>query len=320
MRLNRKRWLFAGCIAAAGIWFILQPYSGQIKQKIYKVVSNSVHTVTGQNVFASGSLDAQAAIVINQDSGEVLYGMNADDRLAPASTTKVMTALLAIEMADMNEQVTVGQEVLLANPGESLAGLRFGQQLSWKDLLEAMMLPSGNDAARTVAVQLGRQVRADASLDAEEAIRVFVQCMNDRAEQLGLRNTHFMNPHGLHDANHYSSAHDLAVIAKEAMKSKLFRAIVGQSTADVKLVSENMEKIMKSYTNRNRLLQQESEYYYEGSTGIKTGFTDQAGYCLVSAAERNDHRMITVVLHSGSNSVWTDARELLDYGFGQYAG
>ncbi|MCY9761163.1 D-alanyl-D-alanine carboxypeptidase [Paenibacillus alvei] len=320
MKLNMKKWMLVGCIAAAGIWFAMQPYSGQIKHRINKLVADGVHTVTGQNVLASGTLEAQAAVVMNQDTGEVLYGMNDNQRLEPASTTKIMTALLAIEMADMNEQVTVGKEVLLANPGESSAGLRLGELLSWRDLLEAMMLPSGNDAARTIAVQLGRQLQSNPSLQEEEAIRVFVQRMNERAEELDLRNTHFMNPHGLHHANHYSSAHDLAVIAKEAMKSKLFRSIVGQTSADVKLVNSDMEELMKSYTNRNRLLQQGSEYYYEGSTGIKTGFTDEAGYCLVSAAEREGHRIITVVLHSGSNSVWTDARELLDYGFAQYAG
>lgn len=320
MKLNMKKWMLVGCIAAASIWFVIQPYSGQIKHRIYKLVADGVHTVTGQSVLASGILEAQAAVVMNQDTGEVLYGMNDNERLAPASTTKIMTALLAIEMADMNAQVTVGKEVLLADPRESSAGLRLGEQLSWKDLLEAMMLPSGNDAARTIAVQLGRQIRSDSSLQEEEAIGVFVQRMNGRAEELGLRNTHFMNPHGLHHENHYSSAHDLAVIAKEAMKSKLFRSIVGQTSADVKLVNSDMEELMKSYTNRNRLLQQGSEYYYEGSTGIKTGFTDEAGYCLVSAAEREGNRIITVVLHSGSNSVWTDAKELLDYGFSQYAG
>lgn len=318
MTLNMKKWMFIGCIAAAGIWFMVQPYSGQIKHRIYNLVADGVHAVTGQSAVASGTLQAHAAIVIDQDTGKVLYGMNDDQRLEPASTTKMMTALLAIEMADMNAQVMVGKEVLLANPGESSAGLRLGEQLSWRDLLEAMMLPSGNDAARTIAVQLGRQVQSNPSLQEEEAIRVFVQRMNERAEELGLRNTHFMNPHGLHHANHYSSAYDLAVIAKEAMKSKLFRSIVGQTSATVKLVSSDREKL-KSYTNRNQLLQQRSEYYYEGSTGIKTGFTDEAGYCLVSAAEREGRRMIAVVLHSGSNSVWTDARELLDYGFAQYA-
>lgn len=315
MSLKMKKWLFVGCFVAVGLWFMTQLFSGPLKHKAYRLIADEVRTITGQPILAE-VLDAKAAIVIDQDSGTVLCEMNGDERLAPASTTKIMTALLAVEMVDnMGIEVTVGREALFAQPEESLAGLRLGQRLSWRHLLEALMLPSGNDAARTIAVQLGRQLSSEKNLDEEEASRVFVQCMNERVKQLDLHNTHFMNPHGLHHPNHYSSAHDLAVIAKEAMKSELFRSIVGQSTADVMLVSSDMVAKMETYSNRNRLLQRGSEYYYEGSTGIKTGFTDEAGYCLVSAADRKGHRMITVILHSSPNSVWRVARELLDYGF-----
>lgn len=291
-----------------------QLFSGPLKHKAYRLIADEVRTITGQPILAE-VLDAKAAIVIDQDSGTVLYKMNDDERLAPASTTKIMTALLAVEMADMDMEVTVGREALFAQPEESLAGLRLGQRLFWRHLLDALMLPSGNDAARTIAVQLGRQLSSGKNLDEEEASRVFVQCMNERVKQLDLHNTHFMNPHGLHHPNHYSSAHDLAVIAKEAMKNELFRSIVGQSTADVMLVSSDMVAKMETYSNRNRLLLRGSKYYYEGSTGIKTGFTDEAGYCLVSAADRKGHHIITVILHSSPNSVWRDAQELLDYGF-----
>ncbi|MCE5168437.1 D-alanyl-D-alanine carboxypeptidase [Paenibacillus profundus] len=317
LKFKIKNWLFIGGILALGIWMVIHPSSNRIKHLVNKVVEH-IEVSSSNRAFAMEELSAKSAVVMDQDTGEVLFYKNDQERKAPASTTKMMTALLALEMADMNTVVTVGKEVLWTEPGESVAGLSFGQRLTWKQLVEAMMLPSGNDAARTIAVQLGRQSRQDASLSEEEAMTAFVDLMNKRAEELGLRNTHFANPHGLHNANHYSSAYDLAVIAKEAMKNELFRSIVGQVAAEVKLVSSAPSAVMKTLTNRNRLLQQDSGYYYEGATGIKTGFTDEAGYCLVSSAEREGHRIIAVVLHSNADSVWSDSQELLDYGFERF--
>ncbi|MBN3524611.1 D-alanyl-D-alanine carboxypeptidase [Paenibacillus apiarius] len=314
MKVRMKKWLFIGGALALGIWIVIHPSSSHIKHLVNKVLEH-IEVSTGNRAFAMEDLSAQSAIVMNQDTGEILFYKNDQERKAPASTTKMMTALLALEMADMNAVVTVGKEVLRTTPGESVAGLTLGQRLTWKQLLEAMMLPSGNDAARTIAVQLGRQTRHDGSLNEEEAMADFVRLMNKRAGELGLRNTHFTNPHGLHDTNHYSSAQDLAVIAKEAMKNELFRSIVGQIAAEVKLVSSEPDAVIRTYTNRNRLLQEDSGYYYEGATGVKTGFTDEAGYCLVSSAEREGRRIIAVVLHSNADSVWRDSLELLDYGF-----
>lgn len=301
---------------AVGVWFLAQPAALGIKQFLKSALVDS-QSETDNWLFANYELEAEAAIVMDQDTGKVLFFKNDQEQKAPASTTKMMTALLGLERKQGNETVEVGEEVLLKEPGESTAGLRPGQEISWYQLIEAMMLPSGNDAARTVAVHIGREASGDPDMNVDDAMEEFVRLMNERAEELGLRNTHFKNPHGLNDPDHYSSAYDLALIAQEAMKNKHFRKIVRTTYAEVTPASVEAQGTVSGLVNRNQLLQKGSEYYYDGATGVKTGFTDEAGYCLVSSAVRDGRHLIAVVLHSTSDKVWKDSHKLLDFGFGQ---
>lgn len=260
-----------------------------------------------------GKIAATGAILIDAKSGDVLYHKNEMKRLYPASTTKVLTALVALEHGNPADLVTVGNEVNAEEPNESRAGLSPGQQLRLSDLLNALLLPSGNDAARAIAVYIGRKSAGNTKLSAAEATRTFASLMNARAKQAGATGSHFVNPHGLHDAHHYTTARDLALIAREAMKLGAFRQIVQRETYTVQVQSGT--KPVLALQNRNQLLRKDSGFYVQGINGIKTGFTDQAGYCLVSSAARGDASLIAVVLHSTSEDEWSDSQRLLEYGF-----
>ncbi len=254
-------------------------------------------------------VEGKAILVMDQENGKILYAHNDKKKMYPASTTKILTALIVLEKGEPDELVTVGEEARLRRADESSAGLWEGDRLSVQDLVAAMMLPSGNDAARTAAVYIAEKDTGQ-KLGTEEALAHFAELMNRRAKELGAKNSHFVNPHGLHDPDHYTTARDIAVIAKAAMNHELFQAIVNESV----YYSQGQESA-SSYHNRNRLIQPDNEWYFRGANGIKTGYTEMAGYCLVGSALRNNKELITVVLHSTELGVWSDTIKLLDYGF-----
>ncbi|WP_052343698.1 D-alanyl-D-alanine carboxypeptidase family protein [Bacillus massiliigorillae] len=243
----------------------------------------------------------KAGIVLNSETGETLFAKNEQERVYPASTTKILTALIAIERGNLEDVVTVGKEINMKQKGESTAFLYQGQEVTLRQLLAGLMLPSGNDAARTIAIYIANKEQK--GLTESEAIAYFANLMNKKAEKVGAKHSHFVNPHGLHDKNHYTTAYDMAMIAQAAMENKEFRNIVGQ---------EKYSDQSVTYKNRNKLLDHESGFYYEGANGIKTGFTDEAGYCLVSSATSNDMSLIAVVMNSTENDVWTDSTALLN--------
>lgn len=257
------------------------------------------------------AVEGVAAVLIDAGTGEELYGKNVDKRLYPASTTKILTALIALERGELGDRIAVGDEVNLRTADESSAWLREGQLLTLRDLLSAMMLPSGNDAARTIARYVARKEKGR-DVSAEEGIRYFAELMNEKAKELGARRSHFVNPHGLHDPEQYTTARDMARIAQAAMKLEAFRDIVNEREHTAAFAASKV-----TYENRNQLLQPGSPYYLEEADGIKTGFTDEAGYCLVSSASRGGTRLIAVVLRSTQDSVWSDSRRLLQYGFAE---
>ena len=228
---------------------------------------------------------ANAAILMHMDSGKVLYEKNADEHLLIASTTKIMTALVTIENASLSEQVIATRENCSVE-GSSVY-LRPGAAYTVEMLLYGMMLSSGNDAALALAEHVS---------GSEEA---FVNLMNDYAAELGLRNTHFANPHGLDADDHYSSAADLAKLTCEAMKNETFAQIV--SARDYGFDSRVL-------VNHNKLL-----WRVDGCGGVKTGYTKAAGRCLVSFAERDGLRLICVTLSDPQD--WTDHEALLTWGF-----
>lgn len=237
-------------------------------------------------------LPAKAYLVMNVATGEVLYAYNAETPLPIASTTKIMTAILALERGKPDEIVTAGQKPY--DTGGTTIYLEVGEQQTLHDLLLALMLESANDAAVAIAEHLA---------GSEER---FADWMNDKAREIGAAHTHFVNSHGLHDPDHYSTAHDLALIARYAMQNPAFRELVTVEEATIPGYGQNPPRKLVSH---NQLLG-----YYEGANGVKNGFTEEAGLTNVASARRGDTEVIAVVL-GAQNRLWTSSMALLDYGF-----
>ncbi len=239
---------------------------------------------------ATPSVTIPAGILMTSD-GTVLWERDADAERAMASTTKIMTALVAIETADLTDVATISLQASLV--GESSIPVNAGDTFTVAELVDATLVHSANNAAFALAEHVGGNVLR------------FVELMNDRAEALGLTHTHYTNPHGLDEDRHYTSARDLATLARAAMANERFRAVAGLDTVSIK---------GKAYDNTNELIGR-----YDGATGIKTGFTDDAGYCLVASAERDGVSLIAVVLGAESmRERFTQAETLLDWGFEHY--
>jgi len=240
-------------------------------------------------------ISANQAILINGTTGEVLFEKRADDRTYPASTTKIMTALVTLETmkhlrSDIEQTVKIPSGAVGVE-GSSIY-LAADEEVSIKDLLYGLMLRSGNDAAVALAEIIGGNTEN------------FIQMMNDRAQGLGCTNTNFVNPHGLFNENHYTTAREMALIAMEAMKDEMFREI---SAARSWQASRQPDKFNYFY-NKNKVVSE-----YEGGTGIKIGYTEKSGRTLVASAERDGVLLICVVM--GAPDWFRDAYALLNYGF-----
>lgn len=233
---------------------------------------------------------AKAAAVINGDTGEVIYAENADERLPMASTTKIMTALLLCENTDLNEEITVSADMLKVE-GSSM-GLLAGDRVTYHDLLYGMMLASGNDAANVTAISLAGSVQK------------FAEMMNKKAEELGLKDTHFVTPSGLDADGHYTTARELALLAAYALKNEDFAKAAASESA---VLNYGNPPYRRSLTNHNKMLK-----IFEGAVGVKTGFTKKSGRCLVSAARRDGKLAVAVTLNDPDD--WNDHANLLSYG------
>lgn len=302
--------------------------AGLLNPESLKAQDEQVESAVSENIELSDvptlDLDAEGAILIEQETGRVLFEKNKDEKLYPASTTKILTALLAIEKGNLNEIVTVGNEVNLTPRDSSLACIDVGEQISLKNLLIGLMVSSGNDAALAIGAHIGRIVANDPELPYSQALDKFYELMNKRAAELGAKNSHFTNPHGYHHQDHYTTAYDLAMIAREAMKHEVFRKIVQityMEYPDWNEVDKNdpTKKATRYWVNKNRLLDKNNkECYYPYATGIKTGYTSNSGHCLVSSATKDGMNLIAVVLKSSKNGQWSDSIKLLEYGFEHY--
>ncbi len=249
---------------------------------------------------------AESAILIEANTGEVVFEKNADDLRFPASTTKILTIFLGVLMGNADDVVTVSPSSVLIPEDSSKIGLKEGEQLRFSDLLKATMVSSGNDGANVIAEHIS------GSQDA------FAAMMNDATRSFGCSGTHFVNAHGYHNDYHYSTARDLAVIAREAMKNEEFRAIALLSrftlprnnlSASRALTAGHMEFLTET-ENASR--------YYPYANGIKTGYHSQAGYCFVGSAVKDGISLISVVLKTSSAGRWADTKKLMEYGFSQY--
>lgn len=240
---------------------------------------------------APGSISAAAAVLIEAGTGKIVWGRNETRRLPMASTTKIMTVLLTLESGDLDSEFTV-DPIAVRTEGSSM-GLREGDIVSKRDLCIGMLLPSGNDAANCAAVKVGGSIEG------------FSDMMNAKARELGLKNTHFVTPSGLHDDDHYSTAADMAQLASAALQNPGFAEICSSEYMRLSFGDPPYDRSLK---NTNKLLGM-----YEGCIGVKTGFTDEAGRCLVSAARKNGVTLICVTLNAPDD--WNDHIKLFDYGF-----
>ncbi|MGL4850487.1 MAG: D-alanyl-D-alanine carboxypeptidase family protein [Clostridium sp.] len=245
--------------------------------------------VMGKNSFALDKklkVDGRCAIAIEKETGKVLFEQNAYEIVEMASTTKILTALVAIENADLEQKFTVSKKA--ASCRGSKVGYKANEEITVRELLYGLMYKSGNDAAITLAEGIG---------GTEEE---FARIMNHYSSSLGLIDSHFQTPHGLDKEDHYSSAYDLAMLTSKAMDYKIFREIVGS-----KQIDKNRYKFTRDYNNINKILWQ-----IEGANGVKTGYTGKAGKCLVSSVNKNGKDIIMVVLNCPKR--WEETKKIYE--------
>lgn len=246
-----------------------------------------------------------SVILMEMTTGAVLYEKNSQERNYPASITKILTTLLALENADLNEVVTFSDAAIDNTIGSGIAR-DYGEQMTMEQCLYAIMLASANECAYAVAEHVGGTVEN------------FVAMMNERAKELGCTDTHFANPHGLYEEEHYTSARDMALIAQEAYQNETFRIITG--TARYTIPPTNKHEEETPLQNHNEMLYpwQHMQYRYAYCTGGKTGYTDIARSTLVTFAEKDGMKLVCVVMHTESPSQWADSINLFNFGFDNF--
>lgn len=259
-------------------------------------------TVQAQTVWPENvSIESEGGIVMDADTGTVLYGKNIHKTYYPASITKILTALIVLEECELDEMVTFSHNAVYnVEAGSSSAGLDEGDVLSVKDCLYALLLKSANEAANALAEHVGGTVEG------------FAEIMNEKAASLGCQDSHFANPSGLNDPEHYVSAYDMALIGKAALQNETFVEINSTLYYDLPVTKRNPEggRIYPGH----KMLKKNMAEYYEGCLGGKTGYTSLAGNTLVTFARRNDMTLVAVVLN-GHQTQYTDTKALLDFGF-----
>ena len=266
-------------------------------------------TIFGSTALAAVTYDGDigedlAVVLMDADSGKVLYEQKAAERIRPASTTKILTCLVAIEHGNLNDMVTVSSYA--AGVSGSDLTIKTGEEFKLEDLLIGMILRSGNDAATAIAEHIG---------GTEED---FVAMMNDLAQDIGMTSSTFMNPHGKDEEDHMVTAHDMALLARYAMQNSAFMQIVGHATYVMPETNEQKERTIKTY---NEFLIEDNNNFYEYANGMKTGSTTGAGGCLVASATKDGQNLVCVVFGDTSNGKkqrWNVAKNLFEYGFDNY--
>lgn len=270
----------------AFIWQVM----GLLKKIILFLTVFCIMTVS-VSALDSSDISAECAVLISQQTGEVIFKKNAYKHHSMASTTKIMTSLLAAQSGKLHDEITVSKEMILVE-GTSM-GLLPGDSVSLYELIYGMLLPSGNDAANVTAYYLGGNVEN------------FVKKMNAKAKEIGMENTNFVTPSGLDDEMHYSTAYDMALLGRYAVGDPVFRSVCSSKKASL---SYGNPPYKRTLYNHNRLLES-----YKYALGIKTGFTKKSGRCLVSYAEKDGTGLIAVTLNAPND--WNDHKLMLDYGF-----
>ena len=271
--------------------------------------TTSVHLATPEDYIAD-YVQAPRFLVYDMTANEMLYTRNIHKVCAPASLTKLMTAIVAMETADLDTVITAGAELRLLDPESSRAGLYEGYKMTLRQALQALLLPSGNDAAYIIAAQLGQMM--DETVSGQAAIDLFCRCMTEKARELGCENTVFLNPDGIDKDGHETTASDLLKIALYALEQPFF----AETVATEKITATLLSGQTITLKNSNKLLQSGSKYAYEGTLGVKTGTTGAAGSCLISLVERDGRKLLCVLLGGrNDNRRYTDTTILLDVAF-----
>lgn len=274
------------------------------------IYSDTILKYTGAN---APELHAGACIVVEATTGQVVYEKNSTEKMYPASTTKIMTALLAYEHGNLDDKITASSTAIYHNtliPEGSTAGIKAGEELTLRDLLYCLLLPSANEVACVLAEYVAGSVEN------------FILLMNQRAKELGCTNTHFANPHGLTNENHYTTAHDLYCITYEFAKHEELMEIANTTSYTVPTTNMSDERVLNT-TNHLISTRTQTRYIYEYARGIKTGYTSAAQHCLVSTAQKNDMYLIAVVmkapvLEGNIVTSFTDSKKVYEWVFANY--
>lgn len=256
------------------------------------------------------SIDAESAILFDASTKQVLYYKNPVQAAFPASTLKLLTSIVALEWCSEEEEVSIGDEINLIAPDSTKAYLKQGEILTIKSLLEAMLLPSGNDAAYAVAAYVGRKALDNPDAKREEAVTKFIQLMNDKAKELGVKNSCFKTPDGYDAIGQYTTAYDMGLIGIAAAGNNHILEVAGQGKARTTFVSGQDV----TWKNTNKLVKRYSGEYYSKAIGLKTGTSTMAGRCIIAAARSDNKEVVCVILDSTAAGRWEDAIRLLEYG------
>lgn len=271
------------------------------------ILSTSVLGASSNNL----KLSSPSCLLVESSTNTIIYEKNANVKMYPASTTKILTALLTLEKGNLSDIVTVSPEAVSdLTGGYKTMYIAQGEELTVEQLLNILLVPSGNVAGNVLAEYVSGSIGG------------FVDLMNSRSKELGCSNSHFTNSYGKHDDNHYTTAHDLYLITKEAMKYDVFREIVSKTSYDLASTNKHFKDDRKLYST-NDLIKPSSSSYYEGAIGIKTGYTSQAKDCLVSAVTKNGMTFYGIILGSDKNSAsvsyrYIDSKKMYDFAFNNY--
>lgn len=275
--------------------------------------TNSAEEGTASNIPSTYS---PSTLLMDLDSGKILYSKNANARMYPASTTKIMTAILTIENCQLTDTAVASHNAIYSVPsGYTHASIQEGEELTIEQLLNVLLIPSANEAASILAEHIAGSVEA------------FADMMNEKAVEIGCKDTHFVNPNGVHDENHYSTAYDLALIGRYAMQYDVFRDIASKTSCSLP-ATDKYPREDRLFNTTNDLLRENyskaaNNYYYPYATAGKTGYTDAAQNCIVATAKKDDISLLAVVLHGertedGLSQRALDCKTLFEYGFNNY--
>ncbi|MDR0946938.1 MAG: hypothetical protein LBM87_04240 [Ruminococcus sp.] len=258
------------------------------------------------------NLQTAYAIIYDKTAEEVLFAKNPENKAFPASTTKLLTAAVLIDTMPADTVFTAGKELELVSPGSSLGLIYEGFELNMRDTIDGLMLPSGNDVAYMAAANAGRFIAEDDTLSPSAAVDIFMNRMNMKLSEIGAQDTHFSVPDGFHDEGHYTTAADMLKIALCASDYPEIMTSVGQSNRQVTFLTGQSV----FWENSNKLVQDYTDIYYMYATGMKTGMTDESGYCIVASAERFGHEIIAVMLSAPTSDIrWNETVAMLDQAF-----